>query len=113
MSDTQVISKYFKKIGAKGGKERAKRYESKQLQQWGRTGGRPSRVPDWKKKRPQIIAALLERKGDRTQHELAKEIGCSDFYVSKVLKGKMPPGPKILEYLGPKTLEELGIDVAA
>jgi hypothetical protein len=107
------IKEYYKKIGAKGGKARAKKYDSEQRSKWSRHAMKSApqclnAVP--KRKRHLIREALLERKGDRTIGELAKEIGCSLSYLSYVLKGKRPPGPKIQRYLGAETLKALGLE---
>ena len=32
---------YFRKVGAEGGKTRAKKYSKKKLSEWGKLGGRP------------------------------------------------------------------------
>jgi hypothetical protein len=33
--------KFFKRVGSKGGKSRAKKYSAKQRRKWARLGGRP------------------------------------------------------------------------
>ena len=35
------VMEYFRKVGALGGKTRAKRHSAEQLSEWGRMGGRP------------------------------------------------------------------------
>jgi transcriptional regulator with XRE-family HTH domain len=37
---------------------------------------------------------------ERSQKDLAREIGVSETYVSLVLAGKRQPGPKVLTFLG-------------
>ena len=47
-----------------------------------------------------VIWLLKARQGDRSQGELAADIGVSRPFVHDVLNGKRPPGPQILRYLG-------------
>jgi transcriptional regulator with XRE-family HTH domain len=46
------------------------------------------------------LTMLQKKLRGRSQLDLAKEIGCSETYVSLVLSGERDPGPRILEYLG-------------
>lgn len=41
--DTYVMDlNYFRRVGAKGGKARAKKHGKRKLRKWGKMGGRPS-----------------------------------------------------------------------
>jgi hypothetical protein len=46
------------------------------------------------------IELLKERMKGRSMRALAREIPCSAPYLSDVLNGNRPAGPKILHYLG-------------
>lgn len=35
-----------------------------------------------------------------SQAEIAREIGCTRQYINNVLKGRKPPGPELLRFLG-------------
>jgi hypothetical protein len=112
-SKSEIMKEFFKEVGAKGGRARAKKYGPKQRSEWSRMAvGKSNRVKNAvpKSKWPKIVKVLLERQGTRDQDDFAKEIGCSSSYVNKVLKGAMSPGPKILRYLARiKMLKELGL----
>jgi transcriptional regulator with XRE-family HTH domain len=47
----------------------------------------------------QVIALLKKRQGERTQQELAEELGVSQQYLSDVLLGRRDPGPAVLDKL--------------
>ena len=49
-----------------------------------------------------VIELLKRKQGDRSQSDLARELGMTPQYVSEVLKGQKPPSDRILEYLGLK-----------
>lgn len=51
-----------------------------------------------------IPATLKEIKGERTQTDLAKEIGVNRSHLNKVLSGKEGPGRSILKFLGLRKL---------
>ena len=48
----------------------------------------------------ELLNLLRDKQGDRTQAELAKEIGISPAYLSDVLAGRRDPGPSVLDFLG-------------
>jgi predicted transcriptional regulator len=48
----------------------------------------------------QILQLLKDRQGDRTQSDLADDLGVSQQYLCDVFAGKRDPGTKILEALG-------------
>ena len=48
----------------------------------------------------QIVEELRKATRESSQTAVAKEIGVSMAYISEVLKGRRPLGPKVLEYLG-------------
>jgi predicted transcriptional regulator len=48
----------------------------------------------------QVIDILAERRGDRTQKELAREIGVSPQHLNDVFNHRRAAGPSILRYLG-------------
>jgi len=50
--------------------------------------------------RDQVISILKKRQGERTQSELADELGVSQQYLCDVYAGKRYIGVKILEALG-------------
>ncbi len=52
------------------------------------------------------IKLLKERMKGRSMRALAREIPCSAPYLSDVLNGNRPAGPKILDYLGIERLAE-------
>ncbi len=55
----------------------------------------------------EIILMLKRHQGERTQRELAVDIGCSESYLSELLTGqKHEPGEKILTYLGLNEVKE-------
>ena len=39
---SEETKEFFRRIGQKGGKKRAKKYSAKQLREWGKLGGRPA-----------------------------------------------------------------------
>lgn len=47
-----------------------------------------------------VLRRLAKRQGDRTQRELAAEVGVSQQHLNDVLAGRRPPGPAVLNYLG-------------
>jgi hypothetical protein len=44
-TERQIMKAFFKRIGAKGGKKRAKNNTAEQLSAWARRGGRPRKEP--------------------------------------------------------------------
>ena len=46
------------------------------------------------------IELLKQRMEGRSLRDLAKAIPCSPAYLSDVMNGNRPPGPKILTFLG-------------
>lgn len=46
------------------------------------------------------IELLKKRKGVKSLRTFAKEIPCSAAYLSDVMRGARPAGPRILTYLG-------------
>ena len=52
-----------------------------------------------------IRRMLKDRQGDRTQRDLAAEIGVNESYLSRVMNERDDPGPVILKFLG---LEKIG-----
>ena len=48
----------------------------------------------------QVIEELRAIARNSTQSAVAKEIGVSEVYVSEILNGKRPVGPKVLQFLG-------------
>lgn len=50
----------------------------------------------------EVIKLLVKKQGDRTQKEVAEEIGISPQYLHDVLNGGRKPSERILDYLGLK-----------
>lgn len=50
--------------------------------------------------REEIIKMLRKQQGDRTQTELAKELGISKQFLADVFSGHRAPGEKLLSALG-------------
>ena len=48
----------------------------------------------------QVRKLLRDRQGERTQRQLAKEIGIPETNLSQILKGRIGPGPTVLRFLG-------------
>ena len=51
----------------------------------------------------EVRQMLRERQGERTQGELAKEIGLPQSNVSRIISGREKPCPTVLRYLGLET----------
>ncbi len=47
-----------------------------------------------------VIDLLKKRRGERTNSELAREVGISPQYLHDVLNGNRRPSEKILSFLG-------------
>jgi general stress protein YciG len=47
--DDKIIRQYLREIARKGGKARAKKYDTKTLSKWGKKGGRPPKRKDGEK----------------------------------------------------------------
>ncbi len=50
--------------------------------------------------RDEVLELLRKRQGERTQNDLAAELGVSSAYLSDVFLGRRDLGVKILEALG-------------
>lgn len=48
----------------------------------------------------QVVEMIKAKLADRSQADLAREIGISRGYLADVLSGKSHPGPSILPYFG-------------
>ena len=51
-------------------------------------------------RREDLIAELKKLQGERTQKELAAQIGCSTAYLNDVYHGRREPGDRIATALG-------------
>ncbi len=49
-----------------------------------------------------VVQLLKKKQGERTQKEMAEDIGVSPQYIHDVLTGARTPSDKILDYLGLK-----------
>jgi hypothetical protein len=47
---------FFKKVGSKGGKKRARKYSAKKLREWARMGGRPKKTKKQKSAPVETVA---------------------------------------------------------
>lgn len=99
------ILKFFKKIGAKGGKARAAKYTAAERTAMAKKGGRPptdwSKVPARSWDEPQLMLALIKRLNGRSLRVLANEIGCSYQHLYNLFHGKATTTPvdSIYKYL--------------
>jgi transcriptional regulator with XRE-family HTH domain len=55
-----------------------------------------------------VVLQVLEQRvrAVGSQHALALAIGCSDQYLSDILRGRRPPGRKVLRALGYELVTE-------
>ena len=51
-----------------------------------------------------IRRMLRDKRGDRTQRQLADEIGVTEGHISRIMNDRDDPGPKVLKYLGLRKL---------
>lgn len=56
--------------------------------------------------REEVLEQLRKRQGNRSLRSFAREIGCSAAYLSDVYRGKRSLGPKVLEELGLEKIEQ-------
>lgn len=47
-----------------------------------------------------VIATLKQRQGNRTNVDMARELGVTKAYLGDLYMGRRTPGPAILEHLG-------------
>lgn len=47
-----------------------------------------------------VIAALKQKQGNRTNVDFANELGVTKAYLGDLYMGRRTPGPTILEHLG-------------